>query len=178
MLGAILGTGGYGTEQNRQISSHTKLAFSNGNELVHVREVFPGGAAVRNLPVNPGDTSLSPGSGRSPGGGNGNLLQYSCLENVMDRGALWATVHRVTKSWTQLKRLNNKLLNNLLKSCLLLVFPCKTMSFIKVSSRDEEITLDLAGGPLIHSQVSLEEKGTGRFYHKQEKRQYDLRDRV
>ena len=135
MLGAVLGTGGYGTEQNRQISSHTELAFSNCNQLVHVREVFPGGAAVRNLPVNPGDTSLSPGSGRSPGGGNGNLLQYSCLENVMDRGALWATVHRVTKSWTQLKRLNNnKLLNNLLKSCLLLVFPCKTMSFIKVSS--------------------------------------------
>ena len=41
--------------------------------------------------------------GRSPGGGHGNLLQYSCLENPMDRGAWWTIVHRVAKSWTQLK---------------------------------------------------------------------------
>ena len=44
----------------------------------------------------------SSGSGRSPGEGNGNLLQYSCLENPMDRGAWRATVHGVTKSWTRL----------------------------------------------------------------------------
>ena len=44
--------------------------------------------------------------GRSPGGGNGNPLQYSCLENPTDRGAWWATVYRVTKSWTWLKQLN------------------------------------------------------------------------
>ena len=43
---------------------------------------------------------LIPGLGRSPGGGNGNPLQYSCLENPMDRGAWWATVHEVTRSWT------------------------------------------------------------------------------
>ena len=43
------------------------------------------------------------GSGRSPREGHGNLLQYSCLENSMDRGAWWATVHGVTKNWTQLK---------------------------------------------------------------------------
>ena len=47
-----------------------------------------------------GDTSLIPGSGRSPGEGNGNPLQYSCLEKSMDRGAWWATVHEVAKSWT------------------------------------------------------------------------------
>ena len=51
---------------------------------------------------------LIPGSGRSPGEGNGNPLQYSCLENPMDRGAWWATVHGVTKSWTQLRNKNNK----------------------------------------------------------------------
>ena len=45
-------------------------------------------------------------SGRFPGGGHGNPLQYSCLENPMDRGAWWATVHRVTKSWTWLKLLS------------------------------------------------------------------------
>ena len=49
-----------------------------------------------------GDLGSIPGLGRSPGEGNGNPLQYSCLENPMDRGAWWATVHRVIKSHTQL----------------------------------------------------------------------------
>ena len=49
---------------------------------------------------NRGDWGLIPGSGRSPGEGNGNPLQYSCLENCMDRGAWWATLHGITKSWT------------------------------------------------------------------------------
>ena len=49
-----------------------------------------------------GDVGLIPGSGRSPGEGNGNPLQYSCLENPMDRGAWWATVHGVAKSRTRL----------------------------------------------------------------------------
>ena len=49
------------------------------------------------------DVSMIPGSGRSPEGGHGNPLQYPCLENPMDRGAWWATVHGVAKSWTQLK---------------------------------------------------------------------------
>ena len=47
------------------------------------------------------DTGLIPGSGRSPGGGQGNPLQYSCLENPKDRGAWRATVHGITKSWTR-----------------------------------------------------------------------------
>ena len=51
---------------------------------------------------NARDPGSLPGSGRSPGGGHGNPLQYSCLENPMDRGAWWATVHGVTKSWTRL----------------------------------------------------------------------------
>ena len=56
---------------------------------------------VKNLPANAGhtgDTSSIPGSGRSPGGGHGNPLQYSCLENSMDGGDWRATVHGVTKS--------------------------------------------------------------------------------
>ena len=53
---------------------------------------------VRNSAANAGDASLVPVSGRSPGGGNGNLLQYSCLENPMGRGAWWATVHVVAKN--------------------------------------------------------------------------------
>ena len=67
---------------------------------------FPGGSMVKNPPVNAGDGGLIPGSGRSPGGGNDNSLQYTCLENPMDRGAWWATVHGVTKSQTRLKQLS------------------------------------------------------------------------
>ena len=52
---------------------------------------FPGGSVVKNPPAKAGDSSLSPGSGRSPGEGNGNPLQYSCLENPMDSGDCQAT---------------------------------------------------------------------------------------
>ena len=61
---------------------------------------------VNNLPANLGearDTGSTPGLGRAPGVGNGNPLQYSCLENSMDKGAWQATVHGVAKSQTQLK---------------------------------------------------------------------------
>ena len=54
---------------------------------------FPGSRVMKNLPVNAGDLGSIPGSGRSPGAGNSNPLQYSCLENPMDRGAWRATVH-------------------------------------------------------------------------------------
>ena len=60
---------------------------------------------VKNLPANAGDIrdeGSIPGSGRSPGGGSGNPLQYSCLEDPMDRGTWWAIIHKVEKSWTQL----------------------------------------------------------------------------
>ena len=52
---------------------------------------------VKNPPANAGNEGLTPGSGRFPGEGNGNPLQYSCLGNPRDRGAWWATVHGVTK---------------------------------------------------------------------------------
>ena len=68
---------------------------------------FPGGSVVKNLPANTGDAISISGLGRCPGGGHGNPLQYSCLENLMDRAGWWATVHRVTKSQTQLKRLSS-----------------------------------------------------------------------
>ena len=63
---------------------------------------FPSGSAVKNLPASVGDLGLIPGLGRSPGEGNGSPLQYSCLENSMDSGAWWATVHGFTKSQTRL----------------------------------------------------------------------------
>ena len=64
---------------------------------------------VKNPPASAGDVKDAgsiPGLGRSPGGGSGNPLQYSSLENPMDRGAWWAIIHRVAKSQTQLKRLS------------------------------------------------------------------------
>ena len=65
-------------------------------QLVHYS--FPGGSEVKASACNAGDLGSIPGSGRSPGEGNGNPLQYSCLENPMDWGASWATVHGVAKS--------------------------------------------------------------------------------
>ena len=59
---------------------------------------FPGGSKVKASACNVGDLGLIPGSGRSPGEGNSNPLQYSCLENPMDGGDWWATVHRVAES--------------------------------------------------------------------------------
>ena len=61
-----------------------------------------GGSEDKASACNAGDLGLIPGLGRSPGEGNGNPLQYSCLENPMDRGAWWATVHEVAKSQTRL----------------------------------------------------------------------------
>ena len=70
--------------------------------LTHI-DGFPGGSEVKSSVCNAGDLGSIPGSGRSPGEGNGNPLQYSCLENPRDGGASQATVHGVAKSQTQLR---------------------------------------------------------------------------
>ena len=62
---------------------------------------------VKNLPANTGDMGSIPGSGRSPGGGNDNTLQYSCLGNTVDRGAWQATIHGVTKELNTTQQLSN-----------------------------------------------------------------------
>ena len=87
------------------LSPSTHLYITIREPVCH-REVSQVALGIKNLPANAGDTrdsSLIPGTGRSPGGSHGNPLQYSCLENPMDRGASWATVHRVAKSQTRLK---------------------------------------------------------------------------
>ena len=79
---------------------------------VVAEEGFPGGSVVKNLPVNAGDTGdtgLIPESGRFPGGGHGNSLQYSCLESPKNRGACWAAVHRIANSQTRLSGLAHML---------------------------------------------------------------------
>ena len=72
----------------------------------YMQKDFPGGTSGKEPACQWGDIrdlDSIPGSGRSPGGGHGHPLQYCCLENPMDRGAWWATVHRVSKSQIQLK---------------------------------------------------------------------------
>ena len=68
---------------------------------------FPGGSVVDSLPANAEDAGSIPGSGRSPGEGNGNSLQSYCLENPVDRSVRWATVHGIAKSRTRLNNNNN-----------------------------------------------------------------------
>ena len=68
--------------------------------LIPKTSFFPGGSVVKNPPADTADSDLIPGSGRSPGEGNGYPLWYSCLENCMDRGDWQAIVHRIVKSWT------------------------------------------------------------------------------
>ena len=76
--------------------------YSNTYKENNDTEVFPGGSDSKESPCNEGDPGSIPGSGRFPGEGNGNPLQYSCLENSMGRGAWQAIVHKVTKSPTSL----------------------------------------------------------------------------
>ena len=78
-----------------------------GTLVLGIEPAFPtlqvalqGGSVVKSLPANAGNIGLIPGLGRSPGKGNDNPLQYSCLENPTKRGAWWAIVHGVAKSWT------------------------------------------------------------------------------
>ena len=108
---------------------------------------FPGGAKP---PANTGDTGSIPGSGRSPGDGNGNPLRYTCLENPMERGAWWATVHGVTETDTMepahacahtcLWKTRKKLVETKAKSCLksVVVFCCPPPGACMVPSRDKK----------------------------------------
>ena len=107
--------------QSLGYNTHASLSFSYKRRdlgqkycffvMLNVNMGFPGGTLVRNLLANAGDSSeagWTPRSGKPPGVGHGKLLQYSCLENSMDRGTWWVTVHGVTKSQTRLITTTNK----------------------------------------------------------------------
>ena len=111
----ILDSGMWRLKAQGRIPGYKSDSGNVFNKITHVQYVlakcacyhvhtwgFPGGSVVKNPCINPGDLGLIPRLGRSPGGGHGNPLQYSCLETPLDRGAWWATVHGVTKSRTQL----------------------------------------------------------------------------
>ena len=85
-----------------QVVSVNVVKHRQNYKHIMMREGFPCGSAGKESACNAGDLGLTPGSGRSPGEGKGNPLQYSCLEIFMDRGAWWATVHGVTVSQTRL----------------------------------------------------------------------------
>ena len=84
----------------------TKCSRNPVYEVTHSSRIWniPGGSDSKEPTCNVGDPGLIPGSGRSPGEGNGNPLQYSCLENPMDREAWRATIHGVAKNWTWLSK--------------------------------------------------------------------------
>ena len=90
------------------IIAHKIKAITHTHTHTHTQYMqgFPGGSAGKEFAYKAGDVGLIPGSGRSPGGGHDNPLRYSCLENPMDRGALQATVHSISKNWTCLKCLS------------------------------------------------------------------------
>ena len=81
------------------------------NTYITIHPNLPGGSDGKGSACNAGDLGSVPGLGRSPGEGNGNPFQYSCLENPMDRGTWWATVHGVTKSRTRLSDNHNMYIN-------------------------------------------------------------------
>ena len=93
---------GHGTTDLFQIGKGVRQGWILSPCLFNLYAESPGGSDGKASACNAGDPGLTPGSGRSPGEGNGNPLQYCCLENPMDRGAWRATVHGVTKSRTQL----------------------------------------------------------------------------
>ena len=81
--------------------------------------MVPGSSDNKVSAYNAGDPGSIPGLGRSPGEGNGNPLQYSCLENPMDQGAWWATIHGVAKRWTRLSSFTSlQLVVQWLEMCL------------------------------------------------------------
>ena len=90
--GGLQSKGSHRVRHNRTTHTHTPP---------HI-DTLPCGSAGEESARNAGDLGSTPGSGRSPGAGNDNPFQYSCLENPMNRGARWATVHGVAKSRTQL----------------------------------------------------------------------------
>ena len=85
------------THKHIQTNTHTRR-----NTYKYIHRGFPGGSENKASACKAGDLGSIPGSGRSPGEGNGNPLPSTCLENSMDGGAWWATAHRVAKSWTRL----------------------------------------------------------------------------
>ena len=99
---------------------------------------FPGGSDGKVSACNVGDPGSIPGLGRSPGEGNGNLLQYSCLENSMDWGAWWATVHVVIKSQTWLSDFTSLLMWQSLPHCW------KRLSLAVTSSSPDSSPSDLS----------------------------------
>ena len=94
------GDGAHVRSTTQPTSDHSEPPYAGPIGSVSPRQGFPGGSEGKESACSAGDLDSIPGSGRSLGEGNGNPLQNSCLENPMDRGAWWATVHGVTKSWT------------------------------------------------------------------------------
>ena len=103
------GKEGSGKPRSREIAAAYIKSANDVFLKCNMSSGFPGGTSGKEPPCHAGgirDVGLIPGSGRSPGGEHRNPLQYSYLENPTDRGAWWATVHGIAKSWTWLEQLS------------------------------------------------------------------------
>ena len=107
---------------------------------------FPGGASAGDMR----DAGSIPRSGRSPGGRHGNPFQHSCLENVMDRGAWWATVHRIAQSQTRLKQLSTH--TRMLKIVKVIQFSSDTQSCLTLC---DPMDCSTSGFPVHHQLLEL-----------------------
>ena len=90
------------TENSHLVTTIIVINLGKNNQCSLSQMGFPGGSDGKESACDVGDPHLIPGSGRFSGDRHGNPLQYTCLENFMDREAWWATVHGVSKSWTRL----------------------------------------------------------------------------
>ena len=102
---SLLGTGKCRNQSTstKKHQMHQVISLKKSYIYVYILMGFPGGTGGKESICNAGDTEdvgLIPGLGKSPGGGHSTLLQHSCLENPMDRGALQTTIQRISKSWT------------------------------------------------------------------------------
>ena len=114
-------------EWKGQLYQSSPCRYTTGWALRERVVGFLGSSVVKNPPANAGDAGnvgLIPGSERSPGEGNGNPLQYSCLGNPLDREAWWAAVHRVTKSQTWLSDCTQASLNFKIPICVFFYQDC------------------------------------------------------
>ena len=130
---------------------------------------FPGGSDGKESACNSGDPGLIPGSGRSPGEGHGNPLQYSCLENSMDRGAWQAIVHGVTKSWAWLSLVLKTLESSLDCKEIQPVHPKGDQSWVFIGRTDVEAETPILWLPDAKSWLIWKDPDAGKDWGWEEK---------
>ena len=148
----------------RRLSAKELMLLNYGIGEDSWEAFFPGGSEVKASTCNAGDLGSIPGSGRSPGEGNGNSLQYSCLENPMDGGAWWATVHVVARRVLE-KTLESPLDCKEIKP----VYPQGNQSWIFIGRTDAEAEALIFQPPNVKSWLIRKDPAAGEDWRQEEK---------